>query len=213
MAEHHIKVTRTARYFTLGEISEQLKEVWFVCHGQAQLANYFLKGFEQLKNEQRLFVAPEALSRFYTDQMAGRVGAIWMTSEDRLSEIDDYVSYLNQVGKEVLCQIKHDVKVHVLGFSQGVATVCRWVASNQIHVDQLTLWAGNIPPELDFNQLKNVFDKIKINLVVGNQDEFAAWIKVEKEAEKLATHSIAYKLYTFEGGHKLNSEVLQEIAN
>src|SRR5712691_3738407 len=100
MQEYHIGVTRTARYFTLGGSPREVAEVWFVCHGYGQLAGRFLRHFEPLAGGTRLLVAPEALSRFYVEDTTvpareRKVGATWMTREDRLSEIDDYVRYLD----------------------------------------------------------------------------------------------------------------------
>src|SRR5919202_1046254 len=101
MREHHITVTRTARYVTLGDVHEALRQVWFVCHGYEQLPARFRQPSEDLAEGPRLIVAPEALSRFYVESGAGTrhadvpVGATWMTREDRLSEIADYVSYLD----------------------------------------------------------------------------------------------------------------------
>src|SRR2546426_2272905 len=34
MQEHHIEVPRTARYFTLGDTSGGVAEVWFVCRSE-----------------------------------------------------------------------------------------------------------------------------------------------------------------------------------
>ena len=64
MQQKNISITKTARYFILGDASEKIEEVWFVCHGYAQLANYFIKNFEVLDNGKNLIVAPEGLSRF-----------------------------------------------------------------------------------------------------------------------------------------------------
>src|SRR5439155_1591110 len=43
MHEHHIGVSRSARYFTLGEKPQGVAEVWFACHGYGQLAARFLE--------------------------------------------------------------------------------------------------------------------------------------------------------------------------
>ena len=82
-------------------------------------------------------VAPEALSRFYDGDMQARmhrdakVGASWMTREDRLSEIADYIAYLDAVHESILARLggARRLPVTVLGFSQGGATAARWVAS------------------------------------------------------------------------------------
>src|SRR5205809_2907590 len=98
--EHHLSVAKTARYFTLGERSGGVAQVWFVCHGYGQLAGRFLEKLRVLDDGTgRLLVAPEGLSRFYLSESPAerRVGACWMTREDRLAEIDDYVQYLDAV--------------------------------------------------------------------------------------------------------------------
>src|SRR3954465_7736941 len=105
--EHHLTVPRTARYHTLGDAATA-RECWFVLHGHAQLSGYFIRHFEPLDDGRRLIVAPEALNRFYIErtswQGAGhaRVGATWMTREDRLAEIGDYVAYLDRLYEELL---------------------------------------------------------------------------------------------------------------
>jgi hypothetical protein len=94
-------VLRTARYATLGRLDESVREVWIVCHGYAQLAGRFIERFRCIAAPHRLIVAPEALSRFYTERGSGfhgpasQIGATWMTSEDREAEIQDYVAYLD----------------------------------------------------------------------------------------------------------------------
>src|SRR5437867_9781706 len=68
LKEHHIGVSRTARYFTLGDSSREVGEVWFVCHGYGQLAARFLEKLRVLDDGRRYLVAPEGLSRFYLSE-------------------------------------------------------------------------------------------------------------------------------------------------
>jgi len=149
---HALVVPRTARYYTLGPTHGFPRELWFVCHGYGQLAERFLRQFAPLDDGTRLIVAPEGLSRFYLDPLAQRrndpsprVGATWMTREDRDAEIADYVAYLERLAAE----IRHPLagaapRIVVLGFSQGTATVSRWLAASDLRVDQLVLWGGAI---------------------------------------------------------------------
>jgi len=125
MQEHTFNTPRTARYFTIGSL-EKAGEMWIVCHGYGQLASRFLERFRPIADDQRCVVAPEGLSRFYLSESAAerRVGASWMTKEDRLHEIDDYVRYLDALHDHVATGKD---KVIALGFSQGSATACRWV--------------------------------------------------------------------------------------
>src|SRR5437660_2587937 len=152
MHEHHIGVSRTARYFTLGEKPQGVAEVWFACHGYGQLAARFLEKLRVLDDGRRYLVAPEGLSRFYLSESPAerRVGASWMTREDRLAEIDDYVPYLDAVSADVFRSLdRARVTVHALGYSQGAATASRWVAMGKAKIDRLTLWGGEFPPDLD----------------------------------------------------------------
>jgi len=102
--EHHIEVPRTARYLTLGP--GDAADVWIVIHGYGQLAGRFLRRFEPIDDGTRHIVAPEALSRFYVGNEAGRhgqsskVGATWMTREAREDEITDYVNSMWELQDE-----------------------------------------------------------------------------------------------------------------
>ena len=89
--EHHLPVSRTARYYTLGDPGPGTRQVWVVCHGYGQLASRFLEKLRALDDGTRYLVAPEGLSRFYLSESPAerRVGASWMTREDRLAEIAD----------------------------------------------------------------------------------------------------------------------------
>src|SRR5207302_9410481 len=92
---------------------------------------WFLEKLRVLDDGRRHLVAPEGLSRFYLTESPTerRVGATWMTREDRLAEIDDSVRYLDAVYDDVFGRIdRARVTVHALGFSQGAATVSRWTA-------------------------------------------------------------------------------------
>src|SRR5688500_361628 len=133
LQEHRLSVTRTARYFALGDPA-RAGEVWFVCHGYGHRAARCLEKRRRLDDGRGDVVAPEGLSRLYLSECPTerRVGASWMSREDRLAEIDDYVRYLDAV-YAVVCGLvdRSRVAVHALGFSQGAATVSRWVAMGQ----------------------------------------------------------------------------------
>ncbi|MBL4653973.1 MAG: hypothetical protein JKY53_14090, partial [Flavobacteriales bacterium] len=132
MEEHSIQITKTGRYFSLGSLSKKTTSVWIVCHGYGQLANYFLRNFNVLEDENTYIVAPEGFHRYYLNGFSGRVGASWMTKEDRLSDIDDYVNYLDRVYKSIFSKIdRKNATVNVLGFSQGGATTTSWACQGK----------------------------------------------------------------------------------
>lgn len=211
MAEHKLTVPRTARYYTLGTPSEAIQHLWIVCHGYGQLGRYFLRHFSSLDDDKTLVVAPEGLSRFYLDGFSGRVGATWMTKEDRLSEVEDQAVYLDLLLKEQLNQLPQDVQVTVLGFSQGGATVCRWLATGQVPVHRLVLWAASFPEDIDFEAGKTAFQNLPVAVVYGTQDEFITPEKLEQKRQLMTQLDITPQIYTFEGGHTIHTETLQTV--
>jgi predicted esterase len=213
MIENHIPVSRTARYFTLGAPGEKIKEVWFVCHGYGQLAGFFLRNFWPLDNGVRFIVAPEALSRFYLNNTFRRIGATWMTKEDRLHEINDYVNYLDAVYRRIFTEIpREQVKITLLGFSQGTATVCRWISRGEVKADRLILWAGLIPPELDFEKDRETFTNLNLTMVLGTKDEYAKPDLIAEQENRLKSNRIPFQLVSFEGGHVIHQETLKKLA-
>ncbi|MBF9252413.1 dienelactone hydrolase family protein [Pontibacter sp. 172403-2] len=208
MIEHSLTVARTARYYTLGTPSGLIKNLWIVCHGYGQLARYFLRHFRVLDDGKTMVVAPEALSRFYLDGFSGRVGATWMTKEDRLSEIEDQAAYLDLLLQEQLRQLPENVRVTVLGFSQGGATVCRWLATGQPQVHKLILWAASFPEDISFEAGKAAFQHLPIAMVYGTKDAFITPEALARKQQLMAQLGITPQVYTFDGGHTIDPETL-----
>lgn len=219
MHEHHLSVSRTARYFTLGDMDRPLKQVWFVCHGYGQLGASFLRHFAVLDDGRRLIVAPEGLSRFYLSDSSGaassdrKVGASWMTREGRLDEIEDYVRYLDALYVEVFRRVDRSaVKVIVLGFSQGAATVSRWISRGAARADHLVLWGEVMPPDLDLGAAREIFRALRLAIVYGEQDQYFNPEQVAQQEARLRSHDIPHRVVTFAGGHELDEGVLEELA-
>lgn len=182
----YLPVKRTARIAMIGDPGPQIKDVWLVFHGYRQLATNFAKKFAPITQADCLIVAPEGLSRFYVDWSGRKVGASWMTKEERLKEIDDQFAYLNAMWEALRPQVGEGVNVHVLGFSQGLATAWRWLSQANWTPSSLICWAGNIPAEYDEAFLGRL-EKMRAIYVLGDEDEFisadtfATAIKLWKE--------------------------------
>ena len=216
MHEHHLPVRRTARYFTLGHENTAVSEVWIVCHGYGQLARSFLKRFLPIDDPRRLIVAPEGLSRFYLGSTGGvhgpdtKIGATWMTREDRLSDIDDYVAYLDDLHDEVMSS-RPGVRLVVLGFSQGVATVSRWLTHGKARGHQVILWGSGIPHEIRPDG-KPIFHGAPITIVAGATDKYVGTEQVQAERKRLDELGIACRFISYDGGHDIDAPTLARLA-
>ena len=219
MEERHIEVAKTARYFTLGTAGPDTRQVWFVCHGYRQLASRFVRRFRALDDGTRLIVAPEALSRFYLDDGTRRhgpgdpVGATWMTREDRLNEIHDYVRYLDTVLGEVQTEVGGVLEsLVVLGFSQGVHTACRWVVAGQMPVRTLICWGAYPPDDLDLERAPARLADIDLVLARGLSDHHVSEVAHDRQEARLLEMDIPFRTMTHAGGHDLDTDLLQELA-
>lgn len=214
--QHHLTVPRTARYEQLGEPTAATRQMWLVAHGYGQLVEYFSRHFRALHAADpagTVIVAPEALSRFYLTGTSGRVGASWMTTADRLTEIADQATYLDALLAHLLAACLPDVRVTVLGFSQGTATVSRWLAARadgwRLH--QLILWAGDFPTDIEAGAAQQLLQELPVVLVSGAQDEYVGSAKLAAQAETMRRHGARVTTHSFEGKHTLYPPLLQQL--
>ncbi len=212
MQGHYIDFPFQARYYKLGAITSRTKSVWFVCHGYGQLAQYFLKNFHVLHDDTHCIIAPEGLFRFYTQGLSGRVGATWMTKEDRLVDISNYIKYLNSVYQAEMAGHKTPMHITLLGFSQGAATICRWALNKTVEFDRLILWAGLFPPDLDMQAGSKKLGDKEIMMIYGDQDQFLTEERLLSQQNFIRQLSIQPKTIVFKGGHQIDSDTLSRLA-
>ena len=216
MEEKKTRFDFEARYFTAGTLDANTRQVWIVIHGYGQLAQYFLKKFEPLAGHGVFVVAPEGLSRFYLSELTNtgradnRVGATWMTRENRLMDIENYLRYLDALFSKELAGTK--LPVTLLGFSQGCATACRWATHGSLRFDRLILWAGLFPPDMDFVKGHNVLEGKKTYMVVGNQDPYLTSDRMKEFDDLSRKLEITPEKVVFDGKHELNEVVLRGFA-
>ncbi len=220
--EHHLTTVRTARYFTLGASIADTKRVWFVLHGYAQLAQRFLRHFKDIVPPDTLVVAPEALSRFYLElpradrRHMERVGAAWMTKEDRLADMADTRAYLDSVYRTIVDEVIRSTgqapEVTILAFSQSVATSMRWIAGGVVHPVRVIMWAGSIATDVDVAAFRSGLGDAEVILVAGEFDQFLtekarATVRAQWQALGVTPHEIVYA----GGTHELEPGVITEL--
>jgi len=197
-----------ARYEKLGSLSPN-GELWFVLHGYGQLAPYFIKKFQFLADRGHCVIAPEGLNRFYLKGFSGRVGATWMTKEGRLDDIQNYVNYLNEVYRVETEGL--DRPINLLGFSQGTATVSRWVAQSDIHYDRLFIWAGILPEDLHRESAIPRFAGKSIYFAYGNEDIFITKGRLAGHYRTAESLQIQPELLEFNGEHDIHQDTILQV--
>jgi predicted esterase len=199
----HMAHFRTSHVIHGGE-----KEILIALHGYGQLAEFFLRKFEPLFNEDRLIVVPEATNYYYLQGFSGRVGANWMTKHEREAAIINNNNYLKAILDSLLIRYNEKPKIKVLGFSQGAATASRWVSQLPFPVDTLILWGGGFAHDLEFGKTCLQLKKTKCIIAVGDNDEFITVESLSKQEELIKAMNLQVERITYPGGHDLNVDVL-----
>jgi predicted esterase len=211
MEQQELQFDFKARYYRLGKLDTTTRQLWFVLHGYGQLAQFFIQKFKVLEEAGICIVAPEGLSRFYLDGNGGRVGATWMTKENRLMEIENYINYLNEVYKKETARTSPLLSVTLFGFSQGAATVTRWLMDEKIKANRLILWAGLFPPDIDFENGSKILETMEVVEVYGKKDQFLTEESVQQMKELNKKLNVQPTIIEFEGTHELNTDVLLKL--
>tara|TARA_B100000809_G_scaffold139329_1_gene136952 strand:- start:4093 stop:4737 length:645 start_codon:yes stop_codon:yes gene_type:complete len=205
--QHKLKVSKTAIYHSKGNI-KTAQTIWIVLHGYGMLAQYFIRKFEPISDDKTCIIAPEGLSKFYSKGFYGRVGATWMTKKDREDEIEDYTNYLNQLYDSIISENdSKNVKVNVVGFSQGGATASRWIADGKVIPTNLILWSSVFPEEMKFETFGKNFNTF---ILFGDNDEFSSKKRITQHEELLKKSNLNFKLIEFNGVHDIPKEILIE---
>jgi predicted esterase len=218
----HLPVLKTARYYQIGTPNSLVRDVWVVLHGFSQLAADFAVPFQPLAADSRLIVVPEGLSKFYLDTRPGhsgasKVGALWLTREDRETEIVDIVNYLDRLYERILEELasngvdRDQLRVHALGFSQGGPAASRWAARGAAVIDHLVPWAHAIPQDVNLRALVERRPRLTIDMVYGTRDRFIGEDAVEEQRAVLESSGVHYTMHPFQGGHALNQVMLRHL--
>ncbi|MBK8490264.1 MAG: phospholipase [Saprospirales bacterium] len=212
MEEHKRLAARTARYYTMGKPGPEVQDWWWAFHGYGQLAGSIIRKFEGLESPENFILAPEGLSRFYWQGFDGQVGASWMTREDRLSEIDDYCRFFQDLWEEYRPQLPSNIRLHLLGFSQGVPTLLRWVLRQRVPFSNLILWAG-MPPDDPFQEGDDAHLQTgAIHFVCGEKDPYFNPERLGKVEEWAKLHQTPVVQHFFDGVHEVDRAVLKTLS-
>ena len=208
--EKEISYISKNTYSTLNSLTDQTKNIWFVCHGIGYLSKYFLKYFNELNAGENYIIATQAPSKYYLGSKYRHVGASWLTKENTKTEIENVMHYFDSVLENE--KLPNNLNLNILGYSQGVSVALRYVASRQLNCNRLILMSGGIPGELEKSSFEFLNEKTKVSLIYGLQDEYFN--------EEYMSHEIIRfvelfgkngKIIPFEGKHEVRKEFLNEL--
>lgn len=221
-----LTVAKTARYAITGAAHADAAWLWIVFHGYGQLAADFIAPFASLAAADTRVIAPEGLSRFYTEAPRAdgghlsRIGASWLTRDDREDELRDALAMLHAVvaREHALISASRGEKprIAVLGFSQGVAMSMRWIAdirenpsiSSAHEVSAHVLWAGGLAHDVSDAKMRDVWANTEVHFVVGERDRFAGAAFMSATRSRLSAMNVAVSEHSFVGGHRLDNTLL-----
>ena len=205
-SQQYIDIVQQAKFSTIGKLNANTKQVWIVLHGYGQLSQYFIRKFSILSENGHFVIAPEALSKFYLSENSQRVGATWMTKEDRLNDIENYIRYLNTLYDSF--DFSDNQNVTVLGFSQGAATASRWLAHGHVHADRLLLWSGIFPPDMDIINARDSLINTEVYNIYGSEDPYLNEEKRDEQRKIIEQLQLPTKHITFKGVHDIDTKTL-----
>ncbi len=202
MITHRLQTRRTVRLVSLGQLQHDTRVIFIACHGYGMDVESFARSFGDLPPGLAI-LCPEGLSRFYWGGMSGKPVASWMTKLERDSEIEDFCGWLDRV-LEMAQSGAPNAQIFGFGFSQGAATVTRWIQASQPTLAGLLLWAGTPPEDIDY-QPRSTFDQLQRLAYWGDADELVPAAVAQKRFDEVP---VKFEHRSFAGGHEINAAVL-----
>lgn len=211
MEKNILSLNFKAPYYKIGTYSSSVKNIWLIFHGYGQLPEDFSQSFDLFAQDDNILIFPQGLSKFYLKGVGKQVGANWMTAYDRELDIRNYLNYLDQLYELEIKPHRKDIKLNLLGFSQGGHTVSRWINNSKIRYDKMVLWGSSLAYEITQDQVIDNFSSGANVIVIGDQDRFIDQEHLKLTKRRYDKIGFDYQLMEYAGGHEIVPEVLSKI--
>ena len=199
MTVDRLTTPRTVRLVRVGNLGDDTRLVVIACHGYGMDVEGFARSFGALP-EGVVLLCPEGLSRFYWGGFSGKPVASWMTKLERDAEIGDFTTWLDRVYVLAKAEAPH-ARIFGFGFSQGAATIVRWVHASHPAIEGIVLWSGTPPEDIVYDP-KAYFERLRRIAYWGTEDELVGF---ERAAPRFAEVGLKFEHRTFRGGHTIDA--------
>ncbi len=194
-------------YARLNARTECTQSVWVVFHGIGQLARYFIRQFAHLDPDGNYILAPQAPSLYYLSDTYTRVGACWLTRERTQDGMGNLLRYLDALAEAE--GLRDENHLCLLGYSQGVSVLCRWVARRRIACKRMILYAGRVPDELGPEDFNHLSPQTQVELYVGSDDPYLErWDLDELTGQARHLFGSRLSVIPYAGGHEFRGELI-----
>jgi predicted esterase len=172
-------------------------------HGYGQTAEDHLEVLQRIPGADNwLCCAIQALHSFYP--RPDKIGACWMTSQDRQRRIEENSRYVNLVVARIGGENPVSGTLVYHGFSQGTAMACRAAISGEHPPSGVMLHGGDIPPELDDLQRM-----ARVLIARGRSDPIYRRDRWDSDLSRLGNCRLTTTRCEFDGGHEVSETWLR----
>ncbi len=207
-----ITVETSGHYFTNGELTKTTKHIWIALHGYGQTGQYMKEKLSFLDTDDHFVICPEGLNSFYWHANNEPV-ACWMTKRHRYEEISAFVSFLDKLYNRYCKHVNQETQVHLIGFSQGCATLWRWIHASKPRFNNLINWAGWIPEDIGYLHLQDYLNGKNIFLHYGDADKFITEEQVKGMEIVIDKNKLDVATSVFSGKHHIPNEEIVRFIN
>jgi predicted esterase len=178
-----------------------------VFHGIGYLSRYFLRYFKDWDANENYFIAPQAPSLYYLSDAYKHIGACWLTREHTGMQMENLMNYLDVLHERET--LNEAGRLCLLGYSQGVSVLCRWVAKRKLKCSRLILFAGRVPDELQPQDFAHLDPKTRVEVIIGGRDPFLereSWQFMQARLRSLFGDRLV--ITEFDGGHEFRPSMV-----
>ncbi len=173
-------------------------------HGYGQTADDMLGELRKVPGIERFtVVSVQALHAFYL-RGNERVGASWMTKQDRDVAVADNIAYVDRVVDALDAEpaVEHPRAIVFAGFSQGASMAYRAAALGRHRAIGVIALGGDIPPEVKSSN--SALPPVLIG--AGDKETWFTAEKVDADVAFLKSRDVAVNVVRFSGGHEWTDE-------